>query len=209
LRFRGADERIAGADAIFGWQIFRGFSLAASRNLFIFIAMTIEEIIGKLNSNATGILIFLAFAPLLALLLNAMVTAENYPKGLKYGYSTALYAACLPGICALLLTLYSFFFLRQNMLQVNIWVYFLPIISMLITLAIIRRKIPFDKIPGSQRISSFLLLVAVSFILTYLLQKTQIYIGIFALMGMKSLLILFAVIFFVLYYSWNKLMGKK
>jgi hypothetical protein len=171
--------------------------------------MTIEELIARMNDNATALFIFLAAAPLLALLLNAVVTASNYPKGVNYGYSVALYMTCLPGICALLLTLYSFFFLRQNMLQVNIWVYFLPIVAMLVTLAIIRRKIPFDKIPGSQRITSFLLLIAVSFILTYLLQKTQIYIGIFAWMGMKSLLILFAVIFFVLYYSWNKFMGSK
>lgn len=171
--------------------------------------MTIEEIIQSLRDQSSVILFFLAIPPVLALVLNATVTAANYPRGLKYGYAIALFGACLPGILSLLLCLYSFFFLRQNMLQVDILVYFLPLLVMILTLAIIRRKIPFDKIPGSQRIIGFLILIAVSFILTYLLQKTQVYIGIFAFAGMKSLLLVFAIIFALLYFSWKRVMGGK
>ncbi len=168
--------------------------------------MTIEEIIQQAGTNSKAIYIYMAAMPLLALLLNAIISVESFNKGFKYAYSVLIYAVCIPGIISLLLCLYGLFMLRQNMLQVDVLIYFLPIIAMIATLWIIKRKIGFEYIPGFKRLSSLFILIAISFILAYLIQKTNIYLGIFAVASIKNLFFVFGVILLVLYLAWKRFM---
>jgi hypothetical protein len=168
--------------------------------------MSIEDLLQKIDAQSLPTIIFLCCTPVVALALNAVVNISNFNKGLKYVYTCLIYMASIPGIIALLLSVYAFFFLRQNMLQVNVLVYFLPIICLVLTLYIIKRKVNFNNIPGFEKLSSLFLFIAVSLILAYLIQKTNIYIGIFAIASIKNVFMLFAFIFAVLYFSWKKMM---
>jgi hypothetical protein len=168
--------------------------------------MTIEELISAANTNASSIYIYMAVMPLIALLFNAVVTVDGFNKGFKYGYTALIYAVCIPGIISILLCIYGFFFIKQNMLQVNILIYFLPIIIMVLTLWIVKRKIGYEYIPGFKRLSSLFLLIAISSILAFLLQKTNIYLGIFAYATIKNLFLVFAIILAVLYVAWRRFM---
>lgn len=168
--------------------------------------MSIEDLLQKLDAQSLPTIIFLCCIPLIALALNAIVNITNFNKGLKYAYTSLIYLASIPGIIAVLLSVYALFFLKQNMMQVNVLVYFLPIICLVLTLYIIKRKIDYKNIPGFEKLSSLFLFIAVSLILAYLIQKTNIYIGIFAIASIKNVFMLFAVIFGVLYFSWKKMM---
>ncbi|MCB0346219.1 MAG: hypothetical protein KDD66_13965, partial [Bdellovibrionales bacterium] len=90
-------------------------------------------------------------------------------------HSLLVYAACIPGILAAVLTAYSLFFLRANLLEANLLVYFLPIASMIATLCFLAKSMSFDAIPGFDRLSGLMTVIAVTFILVLALERTRIW----------------------------------
>ena len=114
----------------------------------------------------------------------------------KYCYSVLVHLACVPGILATILTGYALFFTRENLLDANLIVYILPIVSMIVTLILIRRSVSFDHIPGFDRMSGLMLLLAVTFVIVLGLQRTRIWV-IFG-SSFFVLIILAAILFLVL-----------
>ncbi len=92
---------------------------------------------------------------------------------LKYLYTLLVYGACIPGIAACLLTTYTLFFSHENILDVNLVVYFLPIVSMILTLAVIRRNVQLDAIPGFGRLSGLMLMIGISFVIALVINKLR------------------------------------
>ena len=74
----------------------------------------------------------------------------------KYCYSVLVYLSCVPGTFAAVITAYTLFFTRENLLDVNPLVYFLPLASMVATLVMV--------------------MIACSFVLALAIQKTKIWI---------------------------------
>jgi hypothetical protein len=94
----------------------------------------------------------------------------------KYVYSGLVYLACVPGTFAGVMTAYTLFFTRENLMDVNPLVYFLPIISMVVTLVLIRKNVSFDLVPGFDRLEGLMVMIACSFALALAIQKTNIWI---------------------------------
>ncbi len=78
---------------------------------------------------------------------------------------------------------------------------------MVFTLALINKAADFSKLPGFERLSGMIALLAVSFIIILILYKTRIFIGFFG--SFEMLLVLGIVIYIFLTWSWDKLSGKK
>jgi hypothetical protein len=110
----------------------------------------------------------------------------------RYVYSVLVYLACVPGMLAAVVTAYMLFFTRENLLDVNLLVYFLPVVSMVATLLLMRGSVSFDEVPGFDRLSGLMVMLAVSFGIALALQKT----GIFLFFG-ASIQMLFALAAFV------------
>jgi len=111
----------------------------------------------------------------------------------KYIYSVLVYVACVPGTFAAVLTCYTLLFTRENLLDVNPLVYFLRLVSMIVTLAFIRKRVDFELIPGFERLSGLLVMIACSFAIALAIQKTKIFL--FFGGSIHWLLLLAAVIF--------------
>ncbi len=94
----------------------------------------------------------------------------------KYVYSVLVYLACVPGTFAAVLTCYTLFFTHENLLDVNPLVYFLPIVSMVVTLVFIRKNVAFDLVPGFERLSGLMIMIGCSFAIALAIQKTKIWI---------------------------------
>ena len=125
----------------------------------------------------------------------------------RYFYSFLVYLTCVPGIFSSVLTAYSLFFVRQNLLHVNIFVYFLPIISMVATLVVIARNARWKNLPGVDRLTALITLLAISFSVALFVQKTRVWI-VFG--GRFTTLIAIAFIsFVVLKWGLYKLFRKK
>jgi hypothetical protein len=111
----------------------------------------------------------------------------------KYVYAGLVYVACVPGMFASVITAYTLFFRRENLLDANLLVYFLPIVSMIATLIFIRKNVSFDEVPGFDRLSGLMVMVGCSFAIALAIQKTNIWL--FFGGSIEKLFILAAAIF--------------
>jgi hypothetical protein len=94
----------------------------------------------------------------------------------KYAYSVLVYLTCLPGVFAGVLTGYALFFSRENLMDVSILVYILPIVSMVVTLVLTRKRVDFDQVPGFDGLSGLMVMIACSFGIVLAIEKTRIWI---------------------------------
>jgi hypothetical protein len=94
----------------------------------------------------------------------------------KYFYSVLVYLSCVPGTFAAVITAYTFFFTRENLMDVNPLVYFLPLVSMVATLVLIHKNVAFDLVPGFDRLEGLMVMIACSFVFALAIQKTKIWV---------------------------------
>jgi len=92
-----------------------------------------------------------------------------------YVYSAIVYLACVPGIFAAVFTGYLLFFTRHDLLDVNLFISILPVISMTVTLVLVSKRVSFDDVPGFDRLSGLMVVIAVTFILALAIRKTRIW----------------------------------
>ena len=136
--------------------------------------MTIEQFLQWAGSQALWLAAFFTALPLAAWAVNAMARDAADRGPWKYLYSGLVYLCCVPGMFAAAITVYSLFLLRANLLRVNVLVYFLPVASMIATLVVIGRAIRFEKIPGSGRLSGLMILLGISFLIVFLLDRFRV-----------------------------------
>lgn len=105
-------------------------------------------------------MVYFLILPFTAWVVGMAADGSRDVKFWSYIYAILVYAVCIPGIFAVTLNIYLFLFERQSIWQANIVLQFLPIISMGITLILIKSKIPFSLIPGFGKLSGFLTLIA-------------------------------------------------
>ena len=137
--------------------------------------MTLQELFDYFSANPAALLLFFLGIPLTALLANVMGRGEGHLSPWKYLYSVLVFLACVPGIFAAALAAYLFLFERGNSIfNANLLTQVLPIVSMIATLAIVRRNAPFEHIPGFGKLSSLMLMIGAVFILMYFLSRLHI-----------------------------------
>ena len=138
--------------------------------------MTSRDLVNLAGQYPLVLLAAFLAPPLAAWLLGLM-----HPRGQgglapwKYFSAVLVYLACVPGMFAAVITAYSLFFARENLLDANLLVSFLPIVSMVATLVFIRKDVPFDQVPGFDRLSGLMAMVGCSFAIALAIQKTNIF----------------------------------
>jgi len=138
--------------------------------------MTLRELIDLAGSRPLVLGGALVVAPLVAFftgLLHARGKGGLSPW--RYLYAVLVYLACIPGCLAAVLTAYALFFTGQNLLDVNVLVYLLPLAGMGLTLLIVRRQAEFDDIPGFDRLSGLMVMLAMTFVIVLAVARTRIW----------------------------------
>lgn len=106
----------------------------------------------------------------------------------RYVYAVLIYVVCVPGTASVLLCAYVLLFTRENLLDVNALVFFLPWLSMVASLLIMGRNVAFDDVPGFDRLSGLLLVIAITFLIVYGLSRTRLWLifgsSVFTLLGL-------------------------
>ena len=136
--------------------------------------MTLREFFDYLSQQPFVVLAYFIGIPLTALLAGVMGRGEGNQSPWKYLYAVLIYLVCVPGIFAVALSVYFFLFERGSIMDANVFVHFLPILSMVFTLAIIRRNATFELIPGFGKLSSLMMMIGSVFILMYLLDRIHL-----------------------------------
>jgi hypothetical protein len=169
--------------------------------------MSAQDLIEVASRHGRWLLIYFLALPLLAWLVGVAhrrVAVGSSPW--RYLYMVLVYLAAGPGMAAAVLLGYTLFFTGQNLLQVDLVVYALPLLSLAATLAIMRRRVDFVEIPGFQRLSGLMVMIAASFVLALGIAKTRIWL----LFGssLLSLLLLVAVLFGLIKWGVAALLGQ-
>ena len=138
--------------------------------------MTTRELIHLADQHPLVLASLFVLAPLAAWLcgwVHGPANGGNSPW--KFCYSILVYLACVPGMFAGVLTAYALFFTRENLLDVSFLIYILPIVSMVVTLVLIRKNVSFEAIPGFERLSGLMVMIACSFAIALAIEKTRIF----------------------------------
>ncbi|GAB2574948.1 hypothetical protein [Spirosoma areae] len=138
--------------------------------------MTLRDVFEAVSGQPALLFLLLSAVPTGAFLINLWSgeTAEEIWKW-RYAYAGLVYLACIPGIFAVTLTIYLFLFERQSIWDINLVVQVWPILTMVGTLLLIRRKIPFSYIPGFGKLSGFLTLIAALMGILWFVDRLRIY----------------------------------
>lgn len=121
--------------------------------------------------------------------------------------SGLVFLVSIPGIMATIIVFYSLFFIQMNLLEVNIILYFLPIIAMVLTLYSISKYTNLNTLPGFDRLSGLMTVLFLTGIALLMLYKLRFVVGFFA--SIQSLLIFGVIFYFVFKSAMKKLAGEK
>ena len=135
--------------------------------------MTINDLLLVAGDHSWLVLAYFAVPPLITFGTGRLHRTPRDGARNPYGaiYCVVIYLVSVPGTLAAVLTGYGLFFLRADLRNVPVAVYFLPIASMLATWALMRRQVDLDDVPGFGRLSALLLLIAVCFAVAFLLNR--------------------------------------
>lgn len=128
-----------------------------------------------MGENPSLIMIYFIGLPILSFIMTWITNEDSYKSPWKFVYSGLVYGACIPGIFATMLVAYSMFFENKSLLQVNFFVYFLPIISMFAVLLILSRKLHLENIPGFDKISGLIFMIIAASMVVFLLSRMRIW----------------------------------
>jgi len=139
--------------------------------------MTTRDLIQWAGKHSVVLLLAFIVPPVLAWLAGKLHGKDQGKCApWKYLYAVLVYLVCVPGMFAGVITAYTLFFSGDNLLDANLLVYFLPIASMVATLVLIRKNVSFDDVPGFDRLSGLMVMVACSFVIALVIQKTSIFV---------------------------------
>lgn len=168
--------------------------------------MTLGDFFKVLSDNPSVVCFLFVAVPLTALLASFFGRNEGAKTPWKELYSILIYLTCIPGIFALTLNIYFFLFERQPILNTNIFTQILPILSMAITLWLVRKNVSFDDIPGFDKLGGLMMMITAIIIFMWVLEKTHILI--ITVVPFFYFLIFFILLMVIIRFGWKKMFSR-
>lgn len=151
--------------------------------------MTVQELFDFIGNNPHYVLMYFIGIPVIAGITGLLADDKCTQSPWKEIFMVIIYAVMIPGLFALFFNIYLFLFENNSILNFDIFIQILPILSMIVTLLVIRRYIEFKDIPGFDRISG--LIAAISGLIIILWFVDRIRIVAFTYMPIHYFLIVF------------------
>lgn len=136
--------------------------------------MTLQELFDLLSQNPAIIMFYFLALPLTAFLASVFGKGEGHLTPWKQLYCFLTFAAAIPGIFALMLNVYLFLFEKQPIMETNIYTQILPILIMILTFWLIRRNVPFELVPGFDKVSGLITIVMAVLAVMWFLDRLHI-----------------------------------
>lgn len=165
--------------------------------------MTLQEFFNLISDHPFWILGYFAIIPLLAFIFGWIGKGEGHLKPWKQIYSILIYLVSVPGIFAITLSVYLFLFEHQSVMQTNLYTQILPVISMFVTLSIIRKNVPFDYIPGFDKISGLIMMITATLMIMWFVDRTRIWVVSF--LPFQYVLLIFVALFLIIRLGWSRI----
>jgi hypothetical protein len=168
--------------------------------------MSVQSFFSFLSQHSLWIVIYFVAIFGLSLLISQRQKKVTTPLNAQI-LSLFVFMVCIPGILAAIVVFYSLFFVHINLLEVNVVIYFLPIVMMILTLFVIAKNVNLNGLPGFNRLSGLMTLLTFTGFILLLLYKLRFMVGFFA--SIQSLLIFGVVLYFIFKSALGKLRGNK
>ncbi|MBW1297313.1 hypothetical protein [Aquimarina litoralis] len=165
--------------------------------------MTVQDFINWFGNHPNLVLGYFAVVIVISLIGLLFVKRSNFKPPITYFYGALIYAVTIPGLLALVLLLYSFFFLKTNLLQLDLVTYFVPLIAMIVSLIIINKTVSMSQIPGFGKLSGLFMLIMITFIITYVLQR--MFFGVFFVGRFQYLIGFFLLLLIGIKIAWDRI----
>ncbi len=136
--------------------------------------MTLGELFHLLAANPILLVGYFLVIPLTALLAGILGRQEGEEIPWNYLYSLLVYLAAVPGIFALVLSVYFWLFEKRSILETDVYIQVLPIVSMALTFWLIRWNVPLEKVRGFGKLAGLLMMIFVVLLLMWLIDRTHI-----------------------------------
>ncbi len=163
--------------------------------------MTIKSLISDVDTYQNYVIGYFIVLFLVALFTVLIVNQKNMGI-IKYAMTTVVYGVTIPGMLAIYLLLYHILFLNTNILNINIVSYFVPILSLLIILVLLGRKVKMSELPGFARLSSLFVMISIAFGIIFVLHRSRF--GVLIFSGFMPVLIAFFILMIIMRIAWNR-----
>ncbi len=169
--------------------------------------MTVEGLISYLSQQRYYVVAIMLAVPVLCILLRLLHgRLRGNLSPWKYIYSVLVYLSCIPGMFSISVILYNLLFLHANLMELDIFVCYLPVLSMLVTLFIMHQIIEINQLPGFDKISGLMIISGIAFFVTLIIDRLQVFVLFYG--SIFWLFIICIAIFFLLKYAMRLLFGK-
>lgn len=165
--------------------------------------MTLGDFGSVLTENPLLVAAYFTILPVTAIFAWLLGNNRGHLSPWKYFYTVLIYLSCLPGILAFAFVVYLIVVERHSILGLNVYLTVVPVMSMFLTLLIIRKNVDFDLIPGFDRITGFMVMIFVLISILWFLSRIRLVI--FSYMPLQYFALIFLGLLLLLVFSWRKL----
>lgn len=167
--------------------------------------MTLQELFDLIGNHPNYVIFYLSLLPFAALLGTFLDGNRGHTSPWKYIYSVIIYLVSIPGLFALTLNLYLFLFEKRSVMDINLILQLLPILSMILTLLVIRNNMDMRHIPGFDKLSGLLILITAVLGLMWIIDRTRLIA--FIQLRFEFVLIVFVALLLMMRYGLKRAFG--
>jgi hypothetical protein len=167
--------------------------------------MTLGEFLKAFDTYPELTLFYFIALPVSAILALLLSKGNAYESPWKYFYTGLVYLSVIPGVFAILLNLYLFLFESLRLMEMNIYTQIIPIISMVVTLWLIHKRIDFDFIPGFDKMTGFFGIVIGVLSLLWILDRSRLILFTYLPFHLAILIVLALILLVV--WGWRRIIS--
>jgi hypothetical protein len=167
--------------------------------------MTLRELFEYIGQNPNYVIFYFALIPFAALLGSFLDGDRGHTSPWKYIYSALIYLVCIPGLFVLTLNVYLFLFEKGSVMNFDLILQLLPIISMILTLLVIRNNMDMKLIPGFHKLSGLMMLITAVLGLMWIIDRTHIIA--FVQLRFEIVILIFVVLLLLMRFGFKKAFG--
>ncbi len=166
-----------------------------------------QDLINALSPYRLPLLLAMVAIPLVSYGVGQMLKGVS-EKSCGWFLSVMIHLTVIPGICMSLAVCYLMFITRANMLaDVDIVLYFGPVLCMAATLVAISKVMRFSDIPGFDRIGGLIMVTGLSFGMVFFLSRLHFMVAAFT--SIWTFVIGFIVFFALIRVGADRIAGKR
>lgn len=135
--------------------------------------MTVEGLITAVAQDKIALIFLFLLLPCAALMLNKLTSLRGMVPPYTYIYSVTIYITCICGILSICIWIYTATFQMKSLLDLNFFIYYLPIVSMVATLVLIKKQIKLSELPWYGEFYELVILLSIAFGATLIIMERQ------------------------------------